>query len=159
MFWRGINCIFSYGGWPLSSYARMSTEWRQLCNCETPQLGNCADVQIHQCKTVQMVKHWAVQGYQQSSNVCALCNAQCAWMSVVQSLQCIFSPLFCARTGAEIFSCLGLKPEFVQMCTLCRDVRCANIALSLFRAFLQNVHSVRQTAKIFLCVHLSLIKL
>ena len=74
-----------------------------------------------------MFEHWAVQGYQQSSNVCALCNAQCAWMSVVQSLLCLFPPLFCARTGAEIF-CLGTEARICanvhivqgrQMCKHC----------------------------------------
>ena len=133
---------------------------RQLCNCETPQLGNCADVQIHQCKTVQMVQHQAVQGYQQSSNVCALCNAQCAWMSVVQSLLCLFPPLFCARTAAEIFSCLGTE---ARICANVKHKGCAHCAGMCkhcpFFVFLQNVHSVRQTAKIFPCVHLSLIKL
>ena len=78
MFWRGINCIFSYGGWPLSSCARMSTEWRQLCNCETPQLGNCADVQIHQC--VKLCK-WSNIGQYRDTNRVQMC-AHCAMHSV-----------------------------------------------------------------------------
>ena len=71
-----------------------------------------------------MVKHWAVQGYQQSSNVCALCNAQCAWMSVVQSLLCLFPPFFCARTGAEIF-CLGTE---ARICANVQHEGCAHCA-------------------------------